>query len=207
MCEKIAYIIQGKASPHYKPNKVEYTDKCIIVNAKYTYLTGKKLEQKLYYHHTGYPGGLKSITAKLYLEKDPTEMIMRSIKGMTPKNCMRPYYLSKVKIYHEGAHDLHAKGIPQFGKTIPVDYNEIFDVKNISPETHVMISTNMEEKDIPPQFKDFERKNDQSFETTEYAEPSEFKVNQKKIDKYNRYVRRDRYIQYKRIRNMAYRYI
>lgn len=53
MCAKIAFIIQGKSSPHYRSNKVEYKDKCIILNAKHTWLTGKKTDQKLYRWHTG----------------------------------------------------------------------------------------------------------------------------------------------------------
>ena len=53
MCAKIAFIIQGKSSPHYRPNKVEYKDKIIVINGKYTFLTGKKLTNKLYRHHTG----------------------------------------------------------------------------------------------------------------------------------------------------------
>ena len=53
MCAKIAFIIQGKSSPHYRANKVEYKDKIIVINGKYTFLTGKKYRYKLYRHHTG----------------------------------------------------------------------------------------------------------------------------------------------------------
>ena len=202
MCAKIAHVIQGKNSPHYRPNKVEFKDVCVIVNAKNTWLTGKKLEQKLYRHHTGFPGGLKAIKARHYLEKDPEEMILRSIKGMLPKNKMRMEYLSKVKIYDEGGHDLYKLGLPQFAKIKPIDYNEIFGMNDLTPEKAVIIKSNIAPKDFPEEMKGFkmelEDENQDGPKTT---------VNNRMKNKYDNYMRKWRYRQYRNIRNKAYRYI
>lgn len=150
MCAKAAFIIQGKSSPHYRPNKIVGNDKIVIVNARYTYLTGKKITQKLYRHHTGFPGGLKEIPAKLYLEEKPEEMVTRSIKGMLPKNKMRAEYLKKVIIFAEGGHNLN--GLPQFGSVKPIDYNKILgtDIATDPAQRKQLkiIGSNVSEEDI-----------------------------------------------------------
>jgi large subunit ribosomal protein L13 len=207
MCAEIAHVIQGKNSPHYRPNKIEFYDKCIIVNAKYAFLTGKKLEQKLYRHHTGFPGGLKEIKAKHYLEKDPAEMITRSIKGMLPKNKMRKLFLTKVQIFDEGMHNLQNKGLPQFGKTTPIDYNEIFGTSPVSKEDTVIVATNVHEKDFPQELKDIPKDINPYLEKPDYMGDSEFRINKKSNDKLAKYAKRQIFKQYKRIRNMSYRYI
>lgn len=207
MCAQIAHVIQGKNSPNYKPNKIEFTDKCIIVNAKYTFLTGKKLEQKLYRHHTGFPGGLKEIKAKHYLEKNATEMVTRSIKGMLPKNKMRKLFLSKVQIFEEGAHNLQNKGLPQFGKNIPIDYNEILGTDTSIQKDSVIVASNVNEKDYPQDFKNIPREINPYMDKPEYMQDSEFKMNHKLTEKYIKYSRRQMYKFHKRIRNMSYRYI
>lgn len=206
MCAKVAFIIQGKNSPHYRPNKVDYRDKCIIVNAKNVFLTGKKLEQKLYRHHSGYPGGLKEIKARLYLQKNATEMVMRSIKGMIPKNKMRPEFLSKVKIYEEGGHDLTNLGLPQFGKIKPIDYNEVLQTK-ISPETHVIVGHTGDLDKHFPHLKDYKRELSMEAMLPRYMHKPEFKVNIKKKERLDNYLRSFRQKHHRRIRNMAYRYI
>jgi large subunit ribosomal protein L13 len=142
MCAKIAFILQGKSSPHYRANKVDQKDKCIVINARYTYLTGKKNDQKLYRHHTGYPGGLVEIKAKLYMEENPIEMVTRSIKGMLPKNKMRPDFLAKLKVYGENAPELETLKLPQFGIVKPIDYNKVFGIdpdKQLTPENYKLI--------------------------------------------------------------------
>ena len=206
MCAQIAHVIQGKNSPHYKPNKIDYLDKCIIVNAKYAFLTGKKLEQKLYRHHTGFPGGLKEIKAKHYLEKNATEMVTRSIKGMLPKNKMRKLFLSKVQIFEGAAHNLQNKGLPQFGKNIPIDYNEILGT-NINKEDTTIVASNFNENDFPDELKDIPREINPQLDKPEYMQDSEFKMNNKISEKYSKYSKRQMYKNYKRIRNMSYRYI
>jgi large subunit ribosomal protein L13 len=207
MCAQIAQVIQGKNSPHYKPYKIEFLDKCIIVNAKHAFLTGKKLEQKLYRHHTGFPGGLKEIKAKHYLEKNPSEMITRSIKGMLPKNKMRKLFLTKVQIFDEGMHNLQNKGLPQFGKTTPIDYNDVFGTKPVSKEDTVIVSTNVPDKDFPEEMKDIPKEINPYINKPAYMNESDFKINKKMAEKYAKYTKRQIFKQYKRIRNMSYRYI
>jgi large subunit ribosomal protein L13 len=204
MCTKIAFVIQGKNSPLYRPNKVEHKDRCIVVNARNAFLTGKKYEQKFYRHHTGFPGGLKEISARHYLEKNPKEMILRSIKGMTPKNCMRPEYLEKVTIFEDGGHDLYKIGLPQFGKITPIDYDKIL---GISPETHTIIqATGDVDKDFP-ELKDYKRNIDPESMKPKYMQKPKFRVNRQLKDKLEKYLIAFRKKHHRRIRNMAYRYI
>jgi large subunit ribosomal protein L13 len=200
MSAKIAFIIQGKNSPHYKPNTIlKNTDLCVIVNAKHTWLTGKKLEQKLYRHHTGFPGGLKEIKARHYLEKNPSEMLLRTIKGMTPKNKLRREYLKFVKIYDEGGHDLWKLGLPQFGKVKPIDYNEIFGLNDVLSGKAKILSSNIPENELPPEMKNLERAN--------LEDQPKTVVNQRMKIKFDKYTKIWRYRQYRNIRNKSYRYI
>ncbi len=203
MAVKIAFIIQGKTSPHYRPNTVSKTDLCIIVNAKNTWLTGNKLEDKLYRHHSGFPGGLKEIKARHYLEKNPTEMLMRTIKGMTPKNKMRKDYLKFVKIYEEGGHDLWKLGLPQFGKINPIDYNEIFGLNTIKRGEAKVIHSTIPEKDFPPELQHLERLD----KTTEPADRPDTVIDERMRTKFEIHTKKWRYRQYRNIRNKAYRYI
>lgn len=205
MCSKIAFIIQGKHSPHYKPNKMDYKDKCIIVNARYTYLTGKKLEQKLYRHHTGFPGGLKSIQAKTYLEKNPVEMVTRSIKGMLPKNKMRALYLSKVEIIPEGGHNYQKLGLPQFGKIIPIDYNKVFGTDDL--QKGKIVHSTIKEEDMPEFLKNMEKDYDEDLMLPKYMTTPKISENTRMSIKYTKYWRNNRFRQYRNIRNKAYRYI
>ena len=204
MSSKIAHIIQGKNSPHYMPNMISKNpDICVIVNAKYTWLTGKKLEQKLYRHHTGFPGGLKEIKARHYLEKNPAEMILRTIKGMTPKNKLRREYIKFVKVYDEGGHDLWKLGLPQFGKFKSIDYNEIFGLNSIKSGKAEVIFSTIPEKDMPEDFKKLKR----IYPDEEKFDRSPTVVNQRMLSKFVKYTKKWRYRQYRNIRNKSYRYI
>jgi large subunit ribosomal protein L13 len=203
MCAMIGHVLQGKNSPHYKPYQVDYNDVVVIVNAKFTWLTGKKLEQKLYRHHTGFPGGLKEIKARHYLEKNATEMVMRSIKGMLPKNKLRIDMLKKVKIYEEGGHDLYKLGLPQFGKMKAIDYNEIFGVTQIDKDS-VIIRSTLDDQNLPDNLKDLKRLDK---ENVKMNETPKTRVNELMKLKWDRYMRTYRFRQYRNIRNKAYRYI
>ena len=79
-----ASIIRGKTKPIYTPH-VDTGDNVIIINAAKVKLTGKKWDDKIYYHHTGWPGGIKSVTAKQMLEKQPSDLLKKAIQGMLPK--------------------------------------------------------------------------------------------------------------------------
>jgi large subunit ribosomal protein L13 len=94
----LAKILKGKNKPTYTPH-LDTGDFVIVVNAGKVTLTGKKMKDKIYYHHTGYPGGIKEMTAEKLLSKKPTEMIRMAVKGMLPKNSLGRQMLRKLKIY------------------------------------------------------------------------------------------------------------
>lgn len=94
----IADTLRGKTKPTYTPH-VDTGDFVIVVNAEKVAVTGKKLDEKIYYRHTGYLGGLKQRTLRQQLEKRPTEPIRIAVKGMLPKNKLADAQLKKLKIY------------------------------------------------------------------------------------------------------------
>ena len=85
LATNVASILRGKHKPVYTPH-VDTGDFVVIVNAEKIQLTGRKLDNKVYYHHTNYPGGLKSITAGKLLKEKPEEVIIAAVRGMLPKN-------------------------------------------------------------------------------------------------------------------------
>lgn len=93
----VAAILRGKTKPIYTPF-LDTGDFVVVVNAAKIRLTGKKLEQKIYYHHSGYPGGIKSITAGDRLEKDPAGMVRDAIVGMLPHNRLGRQMARKLKV-------------------------------------------------------------------------------------------------------------
>ena len=95
---ELAKILKGKNKPIYTPH-VDTGDFVVVVNAGKVTLTGKKMKDKIYYHHTGYPGGIKEINAEKLLAKKPTEMIRMAVKGMLPKTSLGRQMLRKLKIY------------------------------------------------------------------------------------------------------------
>jgi large subunit ribosomal protein L13 len=95
---ELAKILRGKNKPIYT-SYVDTGDFVVIINAEKVTLTGKKMKDKIYYHHTGHPGGIKEITAEKLLVKKPTEMIRKAVKGMLPKNSLGRDMLQKLKVY------------------------------------------------------------------------------------------------------------
>ena len=95
---ELAKILKGKNKPIYTPH-VDTGDIVIVINAGKVTLTGNKLKDKIYYHHTGYPGGIKQTSAEKLLAKKPTEIIRIAVKGMLPKNSLGRQMLRKLKIY------------------------------------------------------------------------------------------------------------
>ena len=108
---EIARILQGKHKPIYTPH-VDTGDYVIVVNAEKIKLTGKKLADKMYYRHTGYPGGLKAMQASKLLEKDPAALVKKAVKGMMPKNQLNRESILKLKVY-AGADHPHQSNQPQ----------------------------------------------------------------------------------------------
>ena len=94
----IADTLRGKRKPQYTPH-VDTGDFVVVVNAEKVATTGAKLDQKRYYRHSGYPGGLSSRTLREQLERRPTEVLRSAVKGMLPKNRLAARQLTKLKIY------------------------------------------------------------------------------------------------------------
>ena len=98
-----AKLLRGKHKPTYTPN-IDTGDHVIIINAKDVVLTGNKLNQKMYRHHSGYIGGLKEISAKEMLEKNPEKAMMIAVKGMLPHNTLGREQLKKLRVYAGNEH-------------------------------------------------------------------------------------------------------
>ncbi len=98
LASEIAKILMGKNKPTYTPH-VDSGDFVVVVNAEKVFTTGRKLEQKKYYRHTGYFGHLKETTLKEMLEKKPEEVIRLAVRGMLPKNKLRDRRMKRLKVY------------------------------------------------------------------------------------------------------------
>lgn len=103
LATEIANILRGKNKPVYTTH-VDTGDFVVVINAEKIRLTGNKLRDKVYYHHTGYTGHLKSVTAKEMLAKKPTELIRLAVHGMVPKNSLGRQMIKKLKIYSGTEH-------------------------------------------------------------------------------------------------------
>jgi len=103
LATKIAIYLRGKNKPVFTPN-IDTGDFIIVVNADKVRLTGKKLENKMYYHHSGYPGGLKSEAAKDLQKRKPEKIITNAVWGMLPKGRLGRAMLKKLKVYKGPEH-------------------------------------------------------------------------------------------------------
>ncbi len=103
LATRIASVLRGKNKPIFAPS-VDTGDFVIVVNAEKIALTGNKLSDKIYYSHSGYPGGIKSIAAGKLMEKKAEELIRKAVKGMLPKNKLASQMLKKLKVYAGGGH-------------------------------------------------------------------------------------------------------
>ena len=100
---KIATILSGKNKAQYSPN-ADLGDFVVVVNADKVKVTGNKFSQKNYYHHTGYPGGLKTKSFEKMQEDSPEKIIEKAVKGMLPKNKLANQIIKKLKVYSGSAH-------------------------------------------------------------------------------------------------------
>ena len=100
---KIANILSGKNKAQYSPN-ADLGDFVVVVNAEKVKVTGNKFSQKNYYHHTGYPGGLKTKSFEKMQEDSPEKIIEKAVKGMLPKNKLANRIIKKLKVYSGSAH-------------------------------------------------------------------------------------------------------
>lgn len=94
----VANTLRGKNKPYFSPH-MDCGDYVIVINSKNVRLTGKKEQQKKYFRHSGYPGGLKEITFEKLIQKNPNEIIYKAVKGMLPKNKLSQVILKKLKVY------------------------------------------------------------------------------------------------------------
>ena len=108
LAAEIAYRLRGKHKPIYTPH-VDTGDFIVVVNAEKLRLTGNKLADKKYYRYTGYPGGLREITAGELLNKKPTQILEFAVKGMLPKNSLGRAMFKKLKIYTGASHPHEAQ--------------------------------------------------------------------------------------------------
>ena len=100
---RIADVLRGKTKPQFTPH-VDTGDFVVVINAHKVTLTGKKLDNKRYYKHSGYPGGMHTKTAAEMLQRKPEELIRHAVKGMLPKNSLGRKLLKKLKIYASAEH-------------------------------------------------------------------------------------------------------
>ncbi|PLY10625.1 MAG: 50S ribosomal protein L13 [Desulfuromonas sp.] len=98
VASQIARVLRGKHKAIYSPS-VDAGDFVVVVNAEKIKLTGNKVSDKMYYRHTGYPGGIRSANAATMLEKKPEDVIRKAVKGMLPKNKLGRQMLKKLKVY------------------------------------------------------------------------------------------------------------
>jgi large subunit ribosomal protein L13 len=108
LAARVAGILRGKHRPTFTAN-VDLGDHVVIVNAEKIHLSGNKMKDKLYRHHSGYPGGLKTTSAEHLFRKDPTELLVRAIEGMLPKNPLGNGMAKKLRVYTGPNHPHHAQ--------------------------------------------------------------------------------------------------
>lgn len=108
LASKVATFLRGKHKPTFTPH-MDMGDNVVIINAEKVKLTGNKLQNKQYFRHTGYPGSESFTTAEEMMEKDPTFVIKKAIKGMLPKNKLSRKLLTNVRIYAGPVHNHEAQ--------------------------------------------------------------------------------------------------
>ena len=108
---RIAHVLRGKHKVEWSPHQV-MSDHVIVINAGGVVLTGKKSEQKEYIRHSGYLGHLKRIPYNRLVSKDPTKVIVRAVKGMLPRNRLRPLMIKHLHVFKDDSH-IHAPQKPQ----------------------------------------------------------------------------------------------
>jgi large subunit ribosomal protein L13 len=110
MATRVARVLRGKHKVTFTPH-VDTGDHVIVVNAGKIHLTGDKPRQKMYYRHTGYPGGLKTESAEAWLARDPAALVERAIKGMLPKNPLGKHMGRKLRVYAGATHPHKAQTV------------------------------------------------------------------------------------------------
>jgi large subunit ribosomal protein L13 len=110
---QVAVLLRGKNKPIFTPH-VDTGDHVVIINADKVVMTGDKLRQKLYRHHSGYPGGLKEVSAGTLMREKPERVLTMAIKGMLPKNKLGKHIATKLRVYRGTTHPHVAQGPKPF---------------------------------------------------------------------------------------------
>jgi large subunit ribosomal protein L13 len=108
LASEIAKILKGKHKPIYAPH-LDTGDFVVVINAEKVHVTGRKMDQKMYYHYSGYPGGLTAISLRDQLKKHPTRVIRSAVKGMLPHNRLGRAMMRKLKVYAGATHPHEAQ--------------------------------------------------------------------------------------------------
>ena len=108
LSKRIADTLRGKDKPQYTPH-TDTGDFVVVVNCEKVAVTGKKMDEKMYYRHSGYPGGLKQRTLREQLDHRPTDVLRKAVKGMLPLNLLARHQLLKLKVYAGPAHPHEAQ--------------------------------------------------------------------------------------------------
>mgnify|MGYP003357907166 FL=1 len=112
LCTEIATVLRGKHKPTFTPH-IDGGDYVVVINAEKVVLTGKKTSQKVYRHHSGYFGGLKEVSFKDMLQKNPEEIVRHAVYGMLSKNRLRDPMMNRLKIYVGSEHKQEAQQLKQ----------------------------------------------------------------------------------------------
>lgn len=108
LASEVAKVLRGKHKPEYTPH-VDTGDHVIVLNAEKVVLTGNKLETKYHRHHTLFPGGMKEVKYRLFMQKTPERAVELAVKGMLPKNSLGRAMFRKLKVYKGGEHEQQAQ--------------------------------------------------------------------------------------------------
>ena len=108
LASRIAQVLKGKHKPTYSPH-LDGGDYVVVINADKIEVTGRKLDQKTYYRHTGYPGGIREINLRGLLDRHPTQAVKFAVRGMLPKNRLGRRMLKKLKVYAGPEHPHQAQ--------------------------------------------------------------------------------------------------
>lgn len=108
---QVADLLTGKTKPQFTPH-IDCGDYVIVINSDQLKVTGKKATDKIYYRHTGFPGGIKQATLTEKLEKDSRDVVIKAVRGMIPANKLRADRLARLKVYTDGEHN-HSAQKPQ----------------------------------------------------------------------------------------------
>ncbi len=108
LASEVAKVLRGKHKPYYTPN-LDCGDFVIVLNADKIHVTGNKLDNKIYYRHSGYPGGIRGVTLREQLAKHPTRAVRKAVWGMLPHNRLGRRMIKKLKIYADSTHPHEAQ--------------------------------------------------------------------------------------------------